>query len=98
MGRGQTSGKSGSKWLSSIDYIVNEALALVVVSAILFARIKEEFIVDVAFIFNFNFVDPFAAHFWEIVLQTGRITEVTLLAVYGNILVNWQPVKNGDDK
>jgi len=98
LGHGRTLGKWDSKWLSSVDYIVDEALALVVVSAILFAWKEEKFVVNVAVVFDFNFVDPFAAHFWEIVLQTGRITEFTLLAVFGNLLVDWQPVEAGHDE
>jgi len=98
LGHGRTLDKWDSKWLSIVDYIVDEAFALVVVSAILLAGKEEKFVVNVAVVFDFHFVNPFAAHFWEVVLQTGRITELALLAVHGNLLVDWQPVEAGHDE
>jgi len=65
------------------------------VSAILLAGEEEKFVVNVPVVFDFILVYPLAAHFWEVVLEAGRIAELALLAVNGNLLVDWQPVEAG---
>jgi len=68
------------------------------VSAILLAGEEEKFVVNVPVVFDFVFVYPFAAHFWEVVLKAGCVTELALLAVHGNLLVDWQPMEAGHDE
>jgi hypothetical protein len=76
-----TLGNRGSTQLKKLDYIFDEAFALVVVSAVLVSGIEEKIVVNVAVIFNFQIVAPNAAHLWETVLETGSIAEVALFTV-----------------